>query len=149
MEMTWRPSSFRPHLLTVTEQGRCTLRDCSTGEEVDVFISIRQPYDLYPVTFLCDVAEPRDLGLQFLVLCGRVINSRLQFMTVHEFNTITSFFRHNVDENHPLTPYRFFILEPGMFTTDAASLMSYLTDANIHFTGISCVSCEEPVVQFA
>ena len=136
--MLWRPTSFRPHVLTLTCDQRWNLLDTTSGKPQHLFISFKHnlPADLQ---LLCDIAEPRDLGLQYLVIYGLLEKGIPRYLDQTLWDDIMHILRMHVDERHPMTPYRIFVIEPDMLSEDPQALLDDLLDSNIHFVGVSLV----------
>lgn len=128
----WRPSSFSPHTLKINKNNTAQLISTHTGEKKDVFLAFKQPI-VHMIDISCDIAEPRDLGLQYLVMTKGV---QTRDESRSELN-LNKFLHDYIDEMHPMTPYRFFILQPDMCSDDPVGLYAYLTASNINFTGLS------------
>ena len=126
--IVWRPTTFQPHVLTLRTNGQCYLTDVYSGKVQNIFFHYKVPLETQ-IELFCDIAEPRDLGLQFLVIYGSA-----------NIQDINAFLDRHIDENHPMTPYRLFVLTPEMCASNPNDLLHHLPDSNIHFTGITLLS---------
>ena len=133
-KMVWRPTTYRPHVLRLDEHTQ--LIDRISGKIDDVFISYKIPL-AESVRLAVDIADPRDLGLRYLVIYGIMKDDMVNMLDEEAYTRVNALLHLYIDEMHPMTPYRFFVLEPGMLSRDPIALFQYMADSNVQFTGIT------------